>query len=92
MYTNPTAFETGGEYVAVTRNLYMDNTQFGNYQGIFNAYLYNSSKGILTLQNPSSREFSAGTQPYLTCLLYTSVPTPCHFFHTLKFHTLKISH
>lgn len=71
IYTNPTAFETGGEYVAVTSNLYMDNSQFGTYQGIFNADLYNSSQGILTLKNPISREFSAGTQPYLTALSTT---------------------
>ena len=71
MYTNPTAFETGGEYVAVTSNLYMDNSQFSTYQGIFNADLYNSSQGILTLQNPISREFSAGAQPYLTALSTT---------------------
>ena len=71
MYTNPTELETGGEYVAVTSNLYMDNSQFGTYQGIFNADLYNSSQGILTLENPISREFSAGTQPYLTALSTT---------------------
>lgn len=71
MYTNPTALETSGEYVAVTSNLYMDNSQFGTYQGIFNADLYNSSQGILTLKNPISREFSAGTQPYLTALSTT---------------------
>lgn len=71
MYANPTALETGGEYVAVTSNLYMDNSQFGTYQGIFNADLYNSSQGILTLKNPISREFSAGTQPYLTALSTT---------------------
>lgn len=71
MYTNPTSFETGGEYVAVTSNLYMDNSQFGSYHGIFNADLYNSSQGILTLQNPISREFSADTQPYLTVLSTT---------------------
>lgn len=71
MYTNPTAFETGGEYVAVTSNLYMDNSQFGSYHGIFNADLYNSSRGILTLQNPISREFSADTQPYLNVLSTT---------------------
>lgn len=71
MYTNPTALETGGEYVAVTSNLYMDNSQFGTYQGIFNADLYNSSQGILTLENPIRREFSAGTQPYLTALSTT---------------------
>lgn len=71
MYTNPTALKTGGEYVAVTSNLYMDNSQFGTYQGRFNADLYNSSQGILTLKNPISREFSAGTQPYLIALSTT---------------------
>lgn len=71
VYTNPTTFETGGEYVAVTSNLYMDNTQFRSYQGIFSADLYNSSQGILTLENPISREFSADTQPYLTALSTT---------------------
>ena len=67
----PTGFSTSGEYIAVTSNLYMDNSQFGTYQGIFNADLYNSSRGILTLKNPISREFSAGTQPYLTALSTT---------------------
>lgn len=71
MYTNPTSFETSGEYVAVTSNLYMDNSQFGSYHGIFNADLYNSSQCILTLQNPISREFSADTQPYLNALSTT---------------------
>lgn len=71
IYTNPTSFETSGEYVAVTSNLYMDNSQFGSYHGIFNADLYNSSQGILTLQNPISREFSADTQPYLNVLSTT---------------------
>lgn len=71
IYTNPTSFETGGEYVVVTSNLYMDNSQFGTYQGIFNADLYNSSQGILTLKNPIGREFSADTQPYLTALSTT---------------------
>lgn len=71
MYTNPTSFKTSGEYVAVTSNLYMDNSQFGSYHGIFNADLYNSSQGILTLQNPISREFSADTQPYLNVLSTT---------------------
>ena len=71
MYTNPTALETDGEYVAVTSNLYMDNTQFGSYQGIFNADLYNSSQGILTLKNPISWEFSADIHPYLTALRTT---------------------
>lgn len=71
IYTNPTSFETSGEYIAVTSNLYMDNSQFGTYQGIFNADLYNSSQGILTLKNPISREFSADAQPYLTVLSTT---------------------
>ena len=71
MYTNPTAFETGGEYVAVTSNLYMNNSQFGSYQGIFMADLYNSIQGILTLKNPISREFSADTQHYIIALSTT---------------------
>ena len=71
MYTNPTSFKTSGEYVAVTSNLYMDNSQFGSYHGIFNADLYNSSESILTLQNPINREFSADTQPYLNVLSTT---------------------
>lgn len=71
MYTNPTSFETGGEYVAVIGNLYMDNSQFGRYQGRFNADLYNSSQGILTLKNPISLEFSASTKPYSTALSTT---------------------
>lgn len=71
MYTNPTSLETSGKYIAVTSNLYMDNSQFGSYQGIFNADLYNSSQGILTLKNPISREFSSDTQPYLVALSTT---------------------
>ena len=71
MYTNPTSFETSGEYIAVISNLYMDNSQFGSYQGRFKADLYNSSQGILTLKNPISREFSADMQPYLTALSTT---------------------
>lgn len=71
IYTNPTSFDVSGEYVAVTSNLYMDNSQFGSYHGIFNADLYNSSQGILTLQNPISGEFSADTQPYLNVLSTT---------------------
>lgn len=71
IYTNPTALEIGGEYVAVISDLHMDNTQFRSYQGIFNADLYNSSQGILTLKNPISREFSADTQPYLIVLSTT---------------------
>lgn len=93
MYTNPTELETGGEYVAVTSNLYMDNSQFGTYQGIFNADLYNSSQGILTLKNPISREFSAGTQPYLVALsttwakrtdLVSSLTRPDYKLHCLN--------
>lgn len=71
MYTNPTSFETSGEYVAVTSNLYMDISQFGSYRGIFTADLYNSSQGILTLQNPIRGEFSAFIQPYLNVLSTT---------------------
>lgn len=93
IYTNPTSFETGGEYIAVISNLYMDNSQFGTYQGIFNADLYNSSQGILTLKNPISREFSAGTQPYLTALsttwakrtdLVSSLTRPDYKLHCLN--------
>lgn len=71
MYTNPTSFETNGEYVAVTSNLYMDNSQFGSYHGIFNANLYNSSQGILALRNPISVDFSADLYPYLNVLSTT---------------------
>lgn len=71
IYTNPTSFETSGEYIAVTSNLYMDNSQFGSYHGIFNADLYNSSRGILALQNPIRREFTAGIKPYLNVLSTT---------------------
>lgn len=71
IYTNPTELETEGEYVAVISNLYMDNSQFGSYQGIFNADLYNSSQGILTLKKPINREFLADAQPYLTALSTT---------------------
>ena len=93
MYTNPTTLKTGGEYVAVTSNLYMDNSQFGSYHGIFNADLYNSSQGILTLQNPISREFSADTQPYLNVLsttwakrtdLVSSLTRPDYKLHCLN--------
>ena len=71
MYTNPTSLETSGEYIAVTSNLYMDNSQFGGYHGIFNADLYNSSQGILTLKNPISIDFLADMQPYLNVLRTT---------------------
>lgn len=71
IYTNPTSFEHSGEYVAVTSNLYMDNSKFKSYHGVFKANLYNSSQGILPLRNPISREFSADTQPYLSVLSTT---------------------
>lgn len=71
MYTNPTSLEAVGEYIAVTSNLYMDNTQFSNYHGIFHADLYNSSQGILTLRNPISIDFSAEIHPYLNVLRTT---------------------
>ena len=68
MYTNPTSFETSGEYIAVTSNLYMDNSQFGSYHGIFNANLYNSSAGILVVNNPMTLEFNANSNPYISKL------------------------
>lgn len=68
MYTNPTELETGGEYVAVTSNLYMDNSQFGSYQGMFKADLYNSSAGILVVNNPMTLEFNANSNPYISKL------------------------
>lgn len=68
MYTNPTSFETSGEYVAVTSNLYMDNSQFGSYQGMFKADLYNSSAGILVVNNPMTLEFDANSNPYTSKL------------------------
>lgn len=68
MYTNPTAFETGGEYIAVNTNLYMDNSQFGSYQGMFKADLYNSSAGILVVNNPMTLEFNANSNPYISKL------------------------
>lgn len=71
IYTNPTSLETGGEYIAVTSDLYMDNSQFGSYHGVFHADLYNSSQGILTLRNPINIDFSADTHPYLSVLSTT---------------------
>lgn len=71
MYTNPTSFETSGEYIAVTSNVYMDNSQFGSYHGTFYANLYNSSRGILTLRTPISIDFTADAQPYLSVLRTT---------------------
>ena len=67
-YIAPTEFSATGEYVAVTTNLYMDNSQFGSYQGIFKADLYNSSTGILVVNNPMTLEFSANSNPYISKL------------------------
>lgn len=67
-YIAPTKFSTSGEYIAVNTNLYMDNSQFGSYQGIFKADLYNSSKGILVVNNPMTLEFSANSNPYISKL------------------------
>lgn len=68
IYTNPTALETAGEYVAVTSNLYMDISQFGSYQGVFKVDLYNSSTGILVVNNPMTLEFNAYSNPYISKL------------------------
>lgn len=67
-YIAPTRFSTSGEYIAVNTNLYMDNSQFGSYQGIFKADLYNSSEGILVVNNPMTLEFSANSNPYISKL------------------------
>jgi hypothetical protein len=67
-YIAPTKFSTSGEYVAVNTNLYMDNSQFGSYQGMFKADLYNSSAGILVVNNPMTLEFSANSNPYISKL------------------------
>lgn len=67
-YIAPTEFSATGEYIAVTTNLYMDNSQFGSYQGIFKADLYNSSVGILVINNPMTLEFSANSNPYISKL------------------------
>lgn len=68
-YIAPTGFSTSGEYIAVNTNLYMDNSQFGSYQGIFKADLYNSSKGILVVvNNPMTLEFNANSNPYISKL------------------------
>lgn len=63
-YIAPTEFSASGEYIAVNTNLYMDNSQFGSYQGIFKADLYNSSAGILVVNNPMTLEFNANSNPY----------------------------
>lgn len=68
-YIAPTEFSVEGEYIAVNTNLYMDNSQFGSYQGIFKADLYNSSAGILVVANNSmTLEFSADSNPYISKL------------------------
>ena len=68
-YIAPTKFSTLGEYIAVNTNLYMDNSQFGSYQGIFKADLYNSSAGILVVVNNSmTLEFDANSNPYINKL------------------------
>lgn len=67
-YIAPTEFSAVGEYIAVNTNLYMDNSQFGSYQGIFKADLYNSSTGILVVNNPMTLEFNANSNPYISKL------------------------
>lgn len=67
-YIAPTDFSASGEYIAVNTNLYMDNSQFGSYQGIFKADLYNSSAGILVVNNPMTLEFNANSNPYISKL------------------------
>lgn len=67
-YIAPTYFSVSGEYIAVNTNLYMDISQFGSYQGIFKADLYNSSTGILVVNNPMTLEFNANSNPYISKL------------------------
>lgn len=67
-YRDPTEFSETGEYIAVNTNLSMDISQFGSYQGIFKADLYNSSAGILVVNNPMTLEFSANSNPYISKL------------------------
>lgn len=67
-YIAPTELSVSGEYIAVTTNLYMDNSQFGSYQGMFKADLYNSSTGIFVVNNPMTLEFSANSNPYISKL------------------------
>lgn len=67
-YIAPTELSVVGEYVAVTTNLYMDNSQFGSYQGMFKADLYNSSAGMLVVNNPMTLEFNADINPYISKL------------------------
>lgn len=66
-YIAPTKF-SATEYIAVNTNLYMDISQFGSYQGIFKADLYNSSAGILVVNNPMTLEFNANSNPYISKL------------------------
>lgn len=67
-YIAPTGFSTSGEYIAVNTNLYMDISQFGSYQGMFKADLYNSSTGILVVKNPMTLKFNANSNPYISKL------------------------
>ena len=67
-YIAPTDLSVEGEYVAVNTNLYMDISQFGSYQGMFKADLYNSSVGILVVNNPMTLEFNADSNPYINKL------------------------
>lgn len=67
-YIAPTELSVAGEYIAVNTNLYMDNSQFGSYQGMFKADLYNSSVGILVVNNPMTLEFNANNNPYISKL------------------------
>lgn len=67
-YIAPTEFSALGEYIAVTTNLYMDNSQFGSYQGVFKADLYNSSAGILVVKDPMTLNFNANSHPYISKL------------------------
>lgn len=67
-YIAPTELSVSGEYIAVNTNLYMDISQFGSYQGMFKADLYNSSIGILVVNNPMTLEFNADSNPYISKL------------------------
>lgn len=66
VYIAPTELSMLGEYTAVTTNLYMDISQFGSYRGMFKADLYNSSVGILVINNPMTLEFNANSNPYIS--------------------------
>lgn len=67
-YIAPTEFSASGEYIAVSSNLYMDNSQFGSYQGTFEVDLYNSGTGIFLINNPLSLEIDANSNPYISKL------------------------